>query len=582
MPSHNHPPRPTSRQTATIPSSNQTHTQNTVGTGHNVLLNNPLALVAATQASLTIHQSPQQVASPLLSRQNDSFSEATNKLRTKLPASHALITPNLTTSTTTPNHNHNHTPSNILQARPTYPVLPPPPNTRPARPAPTSAFRHPSSIPFRKPVPKLFRDPNTMSTPSPAVAPSPNLVTPANQTQALPATPSMALGEADLFAGLSLDPAMFKGARAPPRLLSLVPAAALSSSSSSPDPSKDDPNNFLFNLDTDRKFPPRSSRPLPLSRRLVNLAAAMLANPTPQTPQAQYTPAVVPNSPAIDLMSGIIGGPAVRQMPTLFASEGAQLGLMGMDTGAFGFAQAQDPFGSDIMTTPAFQDLQEILEQLNGTGPMTVSPRDLQAPPSSTFTSSPFTPVVAKPTPLLSTPASATAPLSVTPAHQASATDSGQKRTSPLSDVKSRIKRARSEEDGEQSASKRRKHTGTRPGITSGHLLPPGAPPQQKTYVTESSTSRKDVPASYKLKAGELPDDSALNKIVAKRTANRDSARRSRMRKQAAMEHAMQKVTIIGKRVEQLEDFIRALGHEPPAPLESLESPIMENDEDGD
>ena len=307
----------------------------------------------------------------------------------------------------------------------------------------------------------------------------------------------------------------------------------------------------------------------------------MLANPMPHTPQAQYTPAVVPNSPAIDLMPGIVG-PAVRQMPTsLFGSEGAHLGLMGIDTG-FGYTHAMDTFGSDIMTTPGFQDLQEILEQLNATGPMTVSPRDLQAPPSSTFTSSPFTPVVAKPTPLLSTPASLSAPLSATAAHSASITDSGQKRTSPLSDAKSPLKRGRSEEDGDQSASKRRKHTGTRPGITSGHLLPPGAPPQHKTYVTESSTSRKDVPASYKLKPGELPDNSALNKIVAKRTANRDSARRSRMRKQAAMEHAVQKVTIMGKRIEQLEDFIRGLGHEPPAALESLDSPVMENDEDGD
>ena len=562
--SHNPHHHRSTRQTATISSSNQTHTTHiTVGTGHNVLLNNPLALVAATQASLAI-QSPQQVTTPLLSRQNDSFSEATNKLRTKLTTSHGLITHNNTT-------NH---------PRPTYPVLPPPPNTRPARSTP--AFRHPSSIPYRKPVPKLFRDPNTMSTPSPAVAPSPNLVTPANQNQALPSTPSMALGEADLFAGLSLDPAIFKGARQ--RSLPLV-LAPLFSSDSFLDPSKDDPNNFLFNLDTDRKCPHRSSSPPRLSKRVVNFAAAMFANPMPQTPQAQYTPAVVPNSPAIDLMSGIVG-PTVRQMQMstpLFGSEGAQLGLMGIDTG-FGFTQAQDPFGSDMMTDHGFQDLQEILEQLNS-GPITVSPRDLQAPPSSTFTtftSSPFTPVVAKHTPLLTTPASASVPLSATAAHSASITDSGQKRSSPLSDAKSRLKRGRSEEDGEQSATKRRKHTGTRPGITSTQLLPPGAPPQHKTYVTESSTSRKDIPASYKHKSGDLPDDSAMNKIVAKRTANRDSARRSRMRKQAAMEHAMHKVTIMAKRVEQLEDFIRAFGQEPPAPLECLDSPIMENDEDGD
>jgi hypothetical protein len=279
-------------------------------------------------------------------------------------------------------------------------------------------------------------------------------------------------------------------------------------------------------------------------------------------------------------MSGIVG-PAVRQMQMPAPLFGSDLGLMGIDTG-FGYTQAHDTFGSDMMATPGFQDLQEILEQLNATGPMTVSPRDLQAPPSSTFTSSPFTPVVPKSTTLLSTPASASAPLSALAAHNASTTDSGQKRTSPLSDAKSRLKRGRSEEDSELSATKRRKHTGTRPGITSGHLLPPGAPPQQKTYVTESSTSRKDIPASYKLKPGELPDNSAINKIVAKRTANRDSARRSRMRKQAAMEHAVHKVTIMAKRIEQLEDCIRTLGHEPPAPLETLDSPIMENDEDGD
>lgn len=208
----------------------------------------------------------------------------------------------------------------------------------------------------------------------------------------------------------------------------------------------------------------------------------------------------------------------------------------------------------------------------------TVSPYELTAP-SAPFTPSTYTPSLSNPTPQLTTPGPGRAVLAAA-AHASSA---GRKRTSPLSDNKSlsRSKRSRSEEEADQAA-KRRKHTGTRPGINSTQLIAPGAPPQPKTYLTESSTSRKDVPTSYKMKPGDLPDDSALSKIVAKRTANRDSARRSRMRKQAAIEQAQRRNDWYTNRVHQLEEFIRQAGLPVPEAAELTEVSMADFDEEGD
>jgi hypothetical protein len=289
------------------------------------------------------------------------------------------------------------------------------------------------------------------------------------------------------------------------------------------------------------------------------------------TPQLLQTPSMVEASPDLELIApvystrkGLQGTPGMAPnltlTPTMASPHTSATGLFEMHIpGNFGFFESEPgpsmPFGSN-----GFENILQMVHTFNQPSlpPSTISPSDVFLTPGLAYT----------PGQLLDTPSVTTSPLLETPGPSpvplvGSATQSGaRKRSSPLS---AKGKRERSEEnDTDGQSSKKRKHTGTRPGISSTQLLPPGAPPQQKTYLTESSTSRKDVPASYKLKAGDLPDDSTLHKIVAKRTANRDSARRSRQRKQQAMENAMEDIRYLTERVNQLEDFCRENGLEPP------------------
>ena len=161
-----------------------------------------------------------------------------------------------------------------------------------------------------------------MSTPSPVVAPSPNLVTPAAQQHpALPSTPFMASGDADVFAGLSLD--------------AFVNEA-----------SKDFSQSFLNNSSLDE------------FQHLQSLLNSAMST----TPSMDFTPSVVNSSPALDLMPSF-QNPAVRQ-PDLLAGF-PELGLF---TGTFGFAQPQQPLTiptENTQTKQAFDDLIYIINDLN-------------------------------------------------------------------------------------------------------------------------------------------------------------------------------------------------------------------------
>jgi hypothetical protein len=309
------------------------------------------------------------------------------------------------------------------------------------------------------------------------------------------------------------------------------------------------------------------------------------------TPQLLQTPSMVDASPDLELIApvyssrkGLQGTPSMTPnltlTPTMASPHTSATGLFDYQMsvpGNFGFfeSEAGPSFGSN-----GFENILQMVHTFNQPPliPSTISPSDVFLPtltPGLPYTPGQLldTPSVGTTSPLLETPGRSSVPLVTS----ASATQSAaRKRSSPLS---AKPKRERSEDnDTDGQSSKKRKHTGTRPGISSTQLLPPGAPPQQKTYLTESSTSRKDVPASYKVKAGDLPDDSTLHKIVAKRTANRDSARRSRQRKQQAMENAMDDIRYLTERVSQLEDFCRENGLEPP--LAPHRSPRQEVEDD--
>lgn len=307
------------------------------------------------------------------------------------------------------------------------------------------------------------------------------------------------------------------------------------------------------------------------------------------TPLINHTPSTVPYSPDMELIAPVQtykdlqGTPQLVMTPTMPSPRSLSTGLFPPSMpGQFGFFQTDSSFPNDYGPNMATMDdiLGLLTSEMTSNLPLpgTVSPADLGFPPPFTPGQSQDTPSVGATSPLLATPGRSTVPPpSVVVAASSSSASTSRKRTSPLP----KTKRGRSEEeDMDSQSSKRRKHTGTRPGINAAQLIPPGAPPQSKTYVTESSTSRKDIPASYKLKPGELPSDNVVNKIVAKRTANRDSARRSRQRKQAAMEAAQGQINYLQERVQQLEEFIRLQGIEPPVPLRVYQSPKEEQDDE--
>jgi hypothetical protein len=330
----------------------------------------------------------------------------------------------------------------------------------------------------------------------------------------------------------------------------------------------------------------------------VDVATMLLNQPDLlSTPQLLQTPSMVEASPDIELIAPVFPNrkahqgtpsltPNLTLTPNLASPHVNATGLYDIPlAGQFGFLE------SNAASSHSFEgNFDNILQMVNAFGPAatqasTISPSQLfvqTLTPNLPFTPGQLldTPSVGVPSPLLETPGQGTIPLSATAAH------GPKKRASPLSQTlafgsPTKSKRDRSaDEDTDSQNAKKRKHTGTRPGISSAQLLAPGAPAQLKTYLTESATSRKDVPASYKVRAGDLPDDSTINKIVAKRTANRDSARRSRQRKQLAMEQAQGEINYLRDRVDQLEAYLREHGLEPPP--EPMRIPPQEADDECD
>lgn len=80
--------------------------------------------------------------------------------------------------------------------------------------------------------------------------------------------------------------------------------------------------------------------------------------------------------------------------------------------------------------------------------------------------------------------------------------------------------------------------TGTRKNVTPETLIPLDAPIQPRKYLTPSSTSRKDLPATFvrkRARTGETddlpPDEHEEDAIASKRLQNTLAARRSRKRK---------------------------------------------------
>ncbi|KAG6376858.1 hypothetical protein JVT61DRAFT_884 [Boletus reticuloceps] len=96
-------------------------------------------------------------------------------------------------------------------------------------------------------------------------------------------------------------------------------------------------------------------------------------------------------------------------------------------------------------------------------------------------------------------------------------------------------------------STKRKSATGTRKNITPGTLVPVDAPTQSRKYVIPSTTSRKELPATFRRKRlrtagagdeedqlaeeGLTPSLSELEQIEVKRRQNTVAARRSRKRK---------------------------------------------------
>ena len=107
--------------------------------------------------------------------------------------------------------------------------------------------------------------------------------------------------------------------------------------------------------------------------------------------------------------------------------------------------------------------------------------------------------------------------------------------------------------------------TGFRKGVTPAVMVPMDAPTQTRQYLSDSKTSRKEIPAAFQTKArkrqrdeeldeDEVPDD-IVDAISAKRRLNTLAARRSRARKaQTALENE--------ERIQGLVDHVTRLQEE--------------------
>ncbi|KIJ55064.1 hypothetical protein M422DRAFT_153488 [Sphaerobolus stellatus SS14] len=95
--------------------------------------------------------------------------------------------------------------------------------------------------------------------------------------------------------------------------------------------------------------------------------------------------------------------------------------------------------------------------------------------------------------------------------------------------------------------------TGVRRNITLDKLVPLDAPTQPRTYVTDSATSRKAVPAAFKKKRGisevaETPSGVPLEDAEAiedKRRKNTLAARKSRARKLETLTTLQEAVNVL-------------------------------------
>lgn len=533
-----------------IPSQNQQIANNTGF--DNVFLNAPPSSNRPQQPPTTSESNRAQP--PRAQTQYDPFQAAISRLR------------NAPT-----NNNQNASIGNTTRI--TFPALPPPPDTRPqARPT----FRPP-------PHPDTYRRSSIPSHFGPTMNSSPAST---QQPMALPVTPEM-----NNFSSLDELEELFGTPET---------CMACMNGHSHPFTGTASPSKSGLDLPDFGVFGPHandgaiySDRPrLPSYTHLV-ANMMLISQDIYGTPQLLQTPSLVEASPDLELIAPPygnrkqhVGTPSMANLtltPTMASPHTSATGLYEMP-GHFGFFESNG--GSLPYDNGGMEDILSLVNTFNN-APMqsTISPSDVYLTPGQPYTPGQLldTPSVGNASPFLDTPDRSEVPLSAT---SVQGFGNSRKRASPLDHhmgLSSPTKRNRSEEtDGDSqgtgNAAKKRKHTGTRPGISSTQLLPPGAPPQQKTYLTESSTSRKDVPASYKVKPGEDVDTSTISKIVAKRTANRDSARRSRQRKQQAMEVAQGEISYLNDRVAQLEQFIRESGLEPP--LASLRSPPPEYDDD--
>ncbi|KAG8815265.1 hypothetical protein FRC17_000769 [Serendipita sp. 399] len=527
------------------------------------------------------HRPSQSVAEPTATSsrpiqrapiQHDSFQDAITRLR------NAPTNPQSNSANSNSYHGQN------PLTRITFPVLPPPPDTRPAarpafRPPPNPATYRRTSLPAHfGPMPH---------PPSPSIQ-GPHPLSASQSSIPLPSTPDMnSFGSIEEFQEL-----LGKHPHAP--TLTRSPLIDSPSPTALASPQKSGEMDLLPDYGS---FGPNAADGMPSSdvyhpQRLPSystLVASFLLNQPDltATPQLHQTPSLVEASPDLDLIAPIHSRKGLHDTPSMTTNLPLASPRMGITSlfdlsGNFGFIEPDPTTASALPFGAPFDNLLQMVGTLNPPLPPTISPSD-------TYLSS-LTPGLYTPTQLLDTPSvGTTSPLLETPAHlnmPLVGSSAAKKHASPFAMPKAvsgtpKTKRERSEDQDDaqlSAAAKKRKHTGTRPGISASTLLAPGDPPQSKTYLTESSTSRKDIPASYKVKAGESPDDVTLKKIDAKRTANRDSARRSRQRKQQAMEHAQYEISWLSDRITQLEDFIRMHGLEPPvAPLRS--PPQVEDEE---
>lgn len=119
------------------------------------------------------------------------------------------------------------------------------------------------------------------------------------------------------------------------------------------------------------------------------------------------------------------------------------------------------------------------------------------------------------------------------------------------------------------SSTRKPQPTGFRKGVTPAVMVPFDAPTQSRTYLSESKTARKEIPAAFQHKAKkrqreEMLDDDEIpadiqDQIEAKRRLNTLAARRSRQRKaQTALENE-QRINALTNEINVLQTQLRVV-----------------------